>query len=767
MITGNNGINTLSGLDGDDQLFGNSGNDTLLGGNGNDWLDGGLGDDRMEGGAGDDRYVVNAALDVVVEAVAAGTDTVESSISFILVANVENLLLTGNSWDALDGQGNALNNRLTGNNGNNNLDGGSGADTMVGGGGNDTYTVDDAGDVVVEASGAGDDHVRSTITYTLANDLEHLTLLGTNVINGVGNASANRIIGNNAANRLEGLAGNDTLDGGAGADTMIGGLGVDLYRVDDSGDVIIETGTDVDTVESSVNYTLGTRIENLVLIGTAVNGTGNALSNRLIGNSLNNLLDGGVGNDQMEGGLGDDTYIVDSGSDWITEAASAGTDTVRASISYTLGSNLENLELTGTFDINGNGNSGDNRITGNLGDNRLDGASGADTMAGGLGDDIYVVDNAADVVTEALSSDVDTVESNLASYTLAANVENLQLFTGWNDSVNRNGTGNNLSNVITGNNGINILSGLDGDDQLFGNSGNDTLLGGNGNDWLDGGLGDDRMEGGAGDDRYVVNSALDVVVEAVAAGTDTVESSTSFILGANVENLLLTGNAWDAIDGQGNALNNRLTGNNGNNNLDGGLGADTMAGGGGNDTYTVDDAGDVVVEFQASGSDHVRSSTSYTLGAFIENLTLLGTSNINASGNLLANTIMGNSGNNIITGGFGIDILAGGAGSDVFRFLLTAESGSSQGAVDLITDFNTAQADVIDLSMIDAIESTSINDSFIYVGSSAFTASGQVRSFVSGTTTYIALNTNTDLSSAEMMISIGGAQALQVPSFFL
>jgi Ca2+-binding RTX toxin-like protein len=638
---------------------------------------------------------------------------------------------------------------------------------MAGGGGNDTYTVDDAGDVVVEASGAGDDHVRSTITYTLTNDLEHLTLLGTAAINGIGNAAANRITGNNAANRLEGLDGNDTLDGGAGADTMIGGLGADLYRVDVSGDVIIETGTDIDTVEASLNYILGTKIENLVLIGTALNATGNALNNRLIGNTLNNLLDGGVGNDQMEGGLGDDTYILDNGSDWIAEAASAGIDTVRASISYSLGSNLENLELTGTFDINGNGNSSDNRVTGNSGDNRLDGGSGADTMAGGLGDDIYVVDNTADVVTEALSADVDNVETNLAAYTLTANVENLQLFIGWNDSVNRNGTGNNLSNVITGSNGINILSGLDGDDQLFGNNRNDTLIGGNGNDWLDGGLGDDRMEGGAGDDRYVVNTALDVVVEPAATGTDTVETSISYILGANVENLLFTGNSWDAIDGQGNSLNNRLTGNNGNNNLDGGTGADIMAGGGGNDTYTVDDASDVVVEFQASGSDHVRSSVNYVLGAFIENLTLLGTGNINATGNLTANSIAGNAGRNIITGGLGLDTLTGNAGSDGFIFQELEDSGKTMNTSDIITDFNAAQGDRIDLSAIDAISSSLANDAFVFVGVSAFSAAGQVRSFAWNTLTYVELNTDSNLSTIEMMISLSGTLVLAQPDFLL
>jgi Ca2+-binding RTX toxin-like protein len=638
---------------------------------------------------------------------------------------------------------------------------------MAGGGGNDTYTVDDLGDVVVEAPGAGDDHVRSSISFTLASDLEHLTLLGTAAINGNGNATSNRISGNSAANRLEGMAGNDTLDGGAGADTMVGGLGSDFYRVDDIGDIIIEIGTDSDTVEASINYTLAARLENLVLVGAALNGTGNTLNNRLIGNALNNILNGGIGSDQMEGGLGDDIYIVDHSSDWISEAANAGIDTVRASIAFTLGSNLENLELTGSLDVNGSGNGSDNRLTGNSGDNRLDGGGGADTMAGGAGDDTYVVDNAGDVVTEAASAGIDGIESSLAAYTLVANVENLQLFIGWNDNVNRNGTGNALANVITGSHGINTLNGLDGDDQLFGNNGNDTLLGGNGNDWLDGGLGDDRMEGGAGDDRYVVNSALDVVVEAAASGTDTVESSVSFILGANVENLLLTGNSWDALDGQGNNLNNRLTGNNGNNNLDGGVGADTMAGGGGNDTYTVDDLGDVVVEFQLSGTDHIRSSINYALGAFVETLTLLGTSNINGIGNIMANSIAGNSANNILSGGHGSDTLTGAEGSDTFRFSLLSDSDLTQSTADLITDFTAAQGDLIDLSQIDSIGATPENEAFSYIGSSLFTSSGQVRSFVSGSTTFLALNTNSDLSAPEMLIALSGALSLQASNLIL
>lgn len=201
--------------------------------------------------------------------------------------------------------------------------------------------------------------------------------------------------------------------------------------------------------------------------------------------------------------------------------------------------------------------------------------------------------------------------------------------------------------------------------------------------------------------------------------------------------------------------------------IDGGVGADTMAGGGGNDTYTVDDLGDVVVEFQLSGTDHIRSSLNYALGPFVETLTLLGTSNINGIGNIMANSIAGNSANNILSGGLGSDTLTGAEGSDTFRFSLLSDSDLTQSTADLITDFTAAQGDLIDLSQIDSIGATPENEAFSYIGSSLFTSSGQVRSFVSGSTTFLALNTNSDLSAPEMLIALSGALSLQATNLIL
>ena len=209
-----------------------------------------------------------------------------------------------------------------------------------------------------------------------------------------------------------------------------------------------------------------------------------------------------------------------------------------------------------------------------------------------------------------------------------------------------------LPQTLVGTTGNDILTGGRGDDTLTGLAGNDTLTGGQGHDLLDGGTGTDTMQGGTGNDTYVVDASGDVVTELANEGTDTVQSAITYTLGANVENLTLTGTA--NLNGTGNALDNVLTGTSGIN---------VLTGGAGNDTYIVS-AGDTVVENANGGTDTVQSSVAWTLSLNVENLTLTGTANVNGTGSSANNVLVGNSGNNTLDGGSGNDTVDGGDGND-------------------------------------------------------------------------------------------------------
>ena len=519
-VTGGSGTDRVSNFE---NLVGGSAGDDLKGSTGANRIDGGLGADTMTGFAGDDTYVVDVVGDKVVEAAAAGIDTVESAVTYTLGNNLENLTLTG--YSIINGTGNALGNLIIGNAAGNLLNGAAGNDTLRGYDGADTLN-----------GGAGND----SLDGSYGND---------------------SLFGGDGADTLDGGYGDDILDGGLGADSMSGSGGNDTFYVNNAGDQVFDLmdyyGTETNTVISTIDYTLGANIDNLVLTGAATRGAGNYQDNVITANGNNNVLNGGRGIDTLSYAGTTGAVTVSLAIATAQATGGSGNDALR---------NFENLT----------GGSGNDSLTGSLLDNVLDGGVGNDTLVGGKGNDTYLIDSSNDVITEAASSGIDGVLASV-TYTLAVNVENLTL-TG---VAAINGTGNAAANLMIGNNANN---------QLVGAAGNDTL---------NGGLGIDTLNGGLGNDTYIIDSSTDVILDSGGVDTIIVQGSSlygTYLMPAGIENLDLSDYyAYYAGNATGNALNNKMTGSAGNNVLNGDVGNDTLMGGAGYDNLTGGAGNDVFV----------------------------------------------------------------------------------------------------------------------------------------------------------------------------
>lgn len=491
----------------------------------------------------------------------------------------------------------------------------------------------------------------------------------------VGTSGDDELYGLQGADTLDAGGGNDILDGGAGADRMTGGDGDDLYYADDSGDLVVEAewgGWD-EVRLSGASLDIRASYVETIIVSYASGAT-------VLGGVGLNWIDGGAGDDWFEGGDGDDI-------------------------------------LTSNF--------GNDHLDGGDGNDLLEGGLGDDTMIGGGGDDTFRVQQFGDVVTEAAGGGTDNVLLHLSTYTLPANVENVDArYATGPISI----TGNSLNNYIimgfgevsvnggSGSDTVSYLSngsvtvdlavfgangGAAADDTLTGiehlvGSLNDDILRGNGSqNMIDGSAGADVMTGRNGSDTYYVDDAGDVVVEVAGGGANDevrIRNLFSYVLPSDVENL--TNTTDSAFVGTGNGLANDLNGGGGidtlygraghdelnggggddrlygegdHDILNGGDGSDDMAGGLGNDTYIVEQAGDSVTELLNEGIDQVLTIlSSYTLGSYVENLTFNGPAGnaVHGVGNVSSNVIIAQAGDDTLEGGGGSDELRGDAGDD-------------------------------------------------------------------------------------------------------
>ncbi|BCM25597.1 calcium-binding protein [Methyloradius palustris] len=632
------GNDTVSSGVGNDTLEGGDGNDSLTSGNGNDLLVGGAGADTLNGGIGiDTASYLTSTAGVQVNLLTGASHGGDAEGDYLV--GIENLIGSSNS------------DVLTGNAGNNLLDGQAGADTLTGGAGDDTYIVDDLGDVVIENVNEGIDTIKASISYTLGDYVENLTLTGSTANNATGNALSNIIQGNAANNIILGNGGNDTLIGGAGDDT---------YIVDDLGDVVIENAYEgIDIIKTSVSYTLGDYVENLTLTGsTAINATGNALSNIIQGNAANNIILGNGGNDTLIGGAGDDFLDGGTGSDTYVFSKGDGVDVISSSDSSDKISFLD------------------------VGVNEL-------TSLDQIGNDLVIKYGDSDVLT--IQSYFSSPDNSIMSFWFSDQALRFSQPPTLSDlrATFLLTDGGTNTGPILGTSNDDYLGGAYYAAEIRGLGGNDTLSGGsyNGvkfNDTLVGGIGNDELWGGGGDDTYVFNlgDGQDSINNSgdVASTTRGILKFGSGILSSQISLSVSNYDLTFAIDGTSDQV--------------------TIMGWTAGSLFQIreiqfDDGTNWNAEYINSmihaGNDTLTSS-SYSPSDYI-------------NGYAGDDALYGQGGNDTLEGGIGNDYLSGKGGSDTYLFGL----GDGQDTINNYDDSATASTSVDTLKFAAGISTSDIS----------------------------------------------------------
>ena len=585
--------------------------------------------------------------------------------------------------------GNAAQNRLEGGAGDDVLDGRAGADTMIGGSGDDTYYVDDSADALVELGGGGDDFVYSSANYTLAANVENLSLTGA-ALNATGNSSDNIITGTAAAN---------ILNGGGGADTLFGFDGNDRLIIGDLAFQLADGGAGIDTL--------------------ALGGAGLILN---LTNAFTVVKLRGIERIDLTG-TGDNTLIVDQAALLGSRSPAVGTvvggkyvlvverdrgDVVQfADTGWTSAGSLTNVD--GTFDrwVSGNAEIDVERVApppgvilvGTAGDETLVGDGGNDILYGQGGNDILIGGGADVGGTNQLwggtgndtASYVGTSGSVYADLAAQAGYVGGVLVDQMNSIENL--TGGSGNNVLVGDAGGNVLTGGVSNDVLYGQGGDDILIGGGaavgGTNQLWGGTGTDTASyvGTVGAVYADLGAQAGYVGGVLVDQMNSIEnltggSGSNVLVGDGGSNVLTGGAKADALygqDGDDILIGGGVAGG-GTNQLWGGTGSDTAS-------Y----AGTVGVVYADVGAQ-----AGYVGGVLVDQMNSIE----NLTGGSSADTLVGNSGANRLTGGVGADSLWGKGGADVFVYKAYADSNLVTG-YDIIADFisGTSKLDLTALGL--------------------------------------------------------------------